>query len=206
VSYVVRLAASGEFGNNMRVSSDQPDLNTSNNSVNVKIEVPDFTLSPAAASLNVKRGAQASETLTFAAQGGFSGSIVLTCSVSGPLPGLACGVSPNSVTPGGSATLTVNAAGISAALAPQSLNMTTGLRAALPPIGIFGFVLALSDRKRRRLWMLCLLLIVATILPVACGGGSSNWPPRPLAQSYIVTVTATSGTLQHSTAIAVSVN
>ena len=164
---------------------------------------PDFTLSSAAASLNVKRGAQTTETLTFAAQGGFSGAIALACFVSGPSPMPACAISPNSVSPGSSATLTVNATSLSAALAPQWFNMT-GLTATLLPMGIVGFVLVLSDRKRRRLWTLSLMLMVATILPMACGGGSSN-PLHSVAQNYTVTVTATSGTLQHSTAISVTV-
>jgi uncharacterized repeat protein (TIGR01451 family) len=164
---------------------------------------PDFTLSPATASLNLKRGAQTTDTLTFAAQGGFAGTIALTCSVSGQLPMPACGISPNSVTPGGSATLTVNTASLSAALAPQLFNKTTAVHAALLPMGMIGFVLILFDSKRRRTWALCFLMIVSVLLPVACGGGSQTGPP---AQHYRVTVTATSGTLQHSTAIAVTVN
>jgi len=48
------------------------------------------------------------------------------------------------------------------------------------------------------------LMIVSVLLPVACGGGSSQTGPP--AQPYKVTVTATSGTLQHSAAIAVTVN
>ena len=165
----------------------------------------DFSLSAAATSLNVKRGGQASETLTFVGQGGFSGTIALTCSMSGLPPMPACGISPNSVSPGSDATLTVNAASLSAARTPQLFNSATGLRATLLPIGIVGFILVLFDRKRRRTWTLCLLLIVTTLLPVSCGGGSSN-PPPPAAQNYAVTVTATAGMLQHSTIISVTVN
>jgi uncharacterized repeat protein (TIGR01451 family) len=163
---------------------------------------PDFTLSPAAASLHVKRGAQTTDALIFAAQGGYSGTIALTCSVSGPLPMPTCGISPNSVTPGGSATLTVNTSSLSAALTPQLFNTTTAVHAALLPMGIVGFVLILFDRKRRRTWTLCFLMIVSVLLPVACGGGSGT-PPPPV--SYMVTVTATSGALQHSTVISVTV-
>jgi len=42
-------------------------------------------------------------------------------------------------------------------------------------------------------------------LPMACGGGSSG-PPPPVSQTYTVTVTATSGALQHMTVITVTVN
>jgi cytochrome bd-type quinol oxidase subunit 2 len=151
--------------------------------------------------MNLTRGAQATDTLAFAAQGGFSGTIALTCSVSGLLPMPTCGISPNSVTPGGNATLTVNTSNLSAELAPQLLNTTTAAHAALLPMGIIGFVLILFDRKRRRTWALSFLMIVTVLLPAACGGGSSSPPPLV---SYTVTVTATSGAVQHSTVISVT--
>lgn len=72
---------------------------------------PDFTLNPAAPSLSMKHGAQVSDTLTFSMQGGFSGTIALGCSVSGPVPMPTCSISPASVTPGNNATLTVSARG-----------------------------------------------------------------------------------------------
>ena len=50
---------------------------TLNSNMNVTAKfslLPDFSVSPAATSLTIRRGGQASETLTFPAQGGFSGS------------------------------------------------------------------------------------------------------------------------------------
>jgi uncharacterized repeat protein (TIGR01451 family) len=168
---------------------------------------PDFTVNPSTTSLSVKRGGEVSEALTFPAQGGFSAAIALKCSVAGTTPTPTCGISPNIVTPGNSATLTVNTAGISAALAPQLLGQTANVYAASLPFG--GLVLFLltagADKKRRRTWFLCVALLTATILPVACGGGSRT-PPPPVAQNYTVTVTATSGATQHSTNINVTVN
>ena len=207
VQFVVTPTTAGTFADVLDVAAAEQDANSGNNSATFRVNAvaPDFTVSPEAASLALKRGGQTSETLTFAAQAGFSGAIALTCFVGGPLPTPACAISPNSLTPGGSATLTVNAMSLSAALTPKLFNATTRLHATLLPMGIVGFVLVLFDRKRRRVWTLCLLLIVTTILPVACGGGSSN-PPLPVAQNYTVTVTATSGTLQHSTTISVTVD
>lgn len=165
---------------------------------------PDFSVSPAAMSLTMKRGAQASEVLTFPAQGGFSGTIALACSVSGPSPMPACGVSPASVTPGNNATLTVNASALSASLTAPWFDQGAGLYAVGLPLGLLGCVLATGfDKKRRKLWALCLLMLAATILPAACGGGSN--PPPPVAQSYTVTVTATSDALQHSVNVMVTV-
>src|ERR1700687_501069 len=73
-TYIVAAGTTG-FDNNLNISSDQPDQNTNNNSASVGIAVSDFTVSPAATSLTMKRGGQVSEVLSFPAQGGFSGSI-----------------------------------------------------------------------------------------------------------------------------------
>lgn len=202
MAYIVAAGTSG-FDNNLDISSDQPDLNTNNNGTQVSIAVSDFTVSPAATSLAVKRGAQASEVLTFPAQGGFSGTIALACSVSGPSPMPTCGISPASVTPGTNATLTVNAAALSASLTAPWFEQRARLCAAWLPLGLLGCVLVTSfDKKRRRQWALCLLMLVATILPVGCGSSVTTGPPP---QNYTVTVTATSGALQHATNIIVTV-
>ncbi len=169
---------------------------------------PDFTLTPAAASLTMKRGGQVSDVLTFPAQGGFSGSIVLTCSVTGPSPMPTCGISPASVTPGTNATLTINAGALAAALTPTLTfeQAGGGLFAAWLPLGLLGCVLATGfDKKRRRLWALCLLMLAATILPAACGGGNSTPIKGPPPQNFTVTVTATSGAIQHSVNVMVTV-
>jgi hypothetical protein len=193
-------ACSGEDPNGCSV--------TLNSNMNVTVEFslpPDFTLSPAATSLILKRGGQASEVLTFPAQGGFSGTIALACSVSGSAPMPTCGISPNSVTPGSTTTLTINASALSASLTAPWFEQGASLYAAGLPLGLFGCVLAMGfDKKRRRMWALCILIVATTIFPAACGSGSSV-PPPPVAQSYTVTVTATSGALQHSTAISITV-
>jgi hypothetical protein len=167
--------------------------------------LPDFSLSPAAMSLTIKHGGQGSDTLTFPAQGGFSGMIALACSVSGPSPMPSCSVSPASVTPSNAATLTVNAAAVSALLTSPSFEQGAKLYTAWLPLGLLGCVLVTGfDKKRRRMWALCFFLMMATILPVACGGGSSSAQQQEL-QTYTLTVTATSGVLHHSTAISVTV-
>jgi uncharacterized repeat protein (TIGR01451 family) len=204
MTYIVTAGTSG-FDNNLNISSDQLDVNTNNNSASVSIAVSDFTVSPEAANLIVKRGGQASEVLTFPAQGGFSGTIALTCSVSGPSPMPGCGISPASVTPGANATLTINAGALTAALTPRSFERAEMLYAAWLPLGLLGCVLTTSfDKKHRGLWALCLLMLIATILPVGCGNSSVTKGPPP--QNYMVTVTATSGALQHSTTVTVTVN
>jgi uncharacterized repeat protein (TIGR01451 family) len=167
---------------------------------------PDFTVQPTATSLSLTRGSQVSEVLTFPAQGGFSGTIALTCTVTGPAPMPTCAIASASVKPGGTATLMIDASALSAGLTSQGgLGATGGLFATWLPLGLFGCVLTRGfAKKRRRQWALSFLAMVVTILPMACGGGNSVTPP-PVARTYTVTVTATSGTIQHSTAISVTV-
>ena len=164
---------------------------------------PDFAISPATTTLIVARGSQVSDALSFSAQGGFTGAIALTCSVIGPIPAPRCGVSPASVNPGSSSTLTVDASGLSAALSPESLQQITGVYAVALPTGVMA--LLFSDRRRGknwRMWLFGFSLFALCIVLAACGGSGS---PPPM-QDFTVTVNATSGPLQHSTTINVTVH
>jgi len=154
----------------------------------------------------MKRGGQVSDVLAFPAQGGFSGTIALACSVAGPAPIPTCRISPQSVNSGGTATLTISAAALATKIVPPlPFERASQLYVTILPLGMLGCVLATSfDKKRRRLWALYLLVLAATILPAACGGGSSVTKGPP-PQNYTVTATATSGAIQHSTAISVTV-
>jgi len=178
----------------------------SNQTVTATFNIPpDFSVDPTAASLIVKRGGEVSEVLNFSAQGGFSGTIALTCSVSGPSPMPTCGVSPGSVTTGSTSTLTVNASVLLASFPTPWFEQGAKLYGAWIPLGLLGCLLATGlDRKRRRIWALCLLIMLATILPAACGGGSTPIKGPP-PQNFTVTVTATSGKIQHSTNVMVTV-
>ena len=189
------------------LNSDIFNPNPRTISVLLNSTAPDFSLHPAATSLTVKRGEQMSDLLTFGAQGGFSGTIALACSVSGLPPMPTCGISPQTLNSGGTATLTINAAVLTAEIAPSlPFERATDLYATMLPLGMLGCVLATGfDRKRRRLWALFLLMLAATILPTACGGGSSTVTKGPPPQNYTVMVTGTSGAIQHSTTISVTV-
>ena len=50
------------------------------------------------------------------------------------------------------------------------------------------------DKKRARKWLACMLVLVVSVLPVACGRGGSARP----VQSYVVTVMAQSGAISHA--------
>jgi FG-GAP-like repeat/Divergent InlB B-repeat domain len=164
----------------------------------------DFSVNAATLFLNLKRGDQATDALTTEAQGSFTGTISFTCSVSGPSPMPTCGISPVSVPPGTNATLTVNAAALTAAVTSRPFERAETLSATVVPLGLMSLVLTMCfDKKRRKLWALSPLILLATILLAACGGSSSA-PPPP--QNYTVTVTAQSRAIQHSTTVSVTVN
>jgi uncharacterized repeat protein (TIGR01451 family) len=170
----------------------------------------DFTVNSTTASLSMNSGGHATEMLSFAAQGGFSGSIALACSVTGPSPLLTCGLSPASVTVGSnsaSSTLTITAPAQAADLPPVPPGDSTGALPAawmpLPSVALIGFALlsGVSNKRRRKLQLMLGLLVLGLL--AACGGGGTG---APGPQAYTVTVTATSGAFHHSTTVSVTVN
>jgi hypothetical protein len=173
---------------------------------------PDFTISPTATSLTVSRGGQSSVTLTFAAQGGFSGNISVSCSVAGPSPLPTCGFSPasfplaaNSTT----STLTVSATNTSGNLVrPLDRSRPFQVPAArllLLALGLLGIGLGIPKSREQRLALrlLCCLVVGFALQQVGCG---TVGPPPPTApQVYSVRVTAASGSTQHFASVAVTV-
>jgi uncharacterized repeat protein (TIGR01451 family) len=171
---------------------------------------PNFFLAADATSLTMKRGSSITTNITILPEGNsFDSPIALSCSVAGPSPMPSCSFSPSSVTPGANpanSMLTITAAALSASLIAPWFDQGARLYAAWLPLGLLGCVLATGfDKKRRRLWGLCLLMLAATILPAACGGGSSTPIKGPPPQNFTVTVTATSGAIQHATNVTVTV-
>jgi len=170
----------------------------------------DFSIKAASTSLTAQRGGQVTDVITIAPQNGsFGSAIQLACTVSGSTPTATCALSPNPITPGASSvtsTLTVTAPGLSAGLAPFSVSRPSApLYAVFLPIILLGFGLASPKPKQRRrqLWLLCTLFLAFVALQGGCGGGSTPPPPPPL--NYTVTVTATSGAIQHTTNVSVTV-
>lgn len=121
--------------------------------------------------------------------------------------GATCTLTPPTVTPSGAAASTALSVTSSANIAalhhgPQPLIPMTALAAIFCWFGLKG---------RRGLRMLLLLTISAAGLSLvtACGGGGggssgNNGPIQPV--TYTITVTATSGTLQHATTFSLTVD
>ncbi len=165
---------------------------------------PDFSLSLSAQSAMVSAGGSANLMVSASAVGGFNSQISLSCAAPA---GLSCAFSPSAISPGSSgssATLTISAN----SAPPSNGYKSTTMAALLPGLGIFGTLLIGRKRKPRKrksiLWMSGLgLLLLVCFFAIGCGGGSSN---KPATSQVNVTVTGTSGSLQHSSVVAVTIN
>ncbi len=179
----------------------------------------DFTLTSSAPNETATPGTAATYHLTIAPLGGsFSSSVGLTCS---GLPAQAsCGFSPSAVTPGGSAataTVTLYTTASTAAAGHPRLFETNPLYAIWIPLqgmGLFGMIFAGSRRPSKKWSSVVLLGLMIALLLFATGcAGVSDTLPRPgtgsgsgtAPGSYSVTVTGTSGTLQHSVNLVLTV-
>jgi uncharacterized protein (TIGR03118 family) len=164
----------------------------------------DFSLSLSAQSAVISQGGSANLMVSANAVGGFNSQISLSCSAPA---GLNCTFSPSTISPGSSgssATLTISA--ISSP--PSNGYKSTTLAAVLPGLGIFGTLLIGRKRKplKRKsiLWMSGLgVLLLVCFFAIGCGGGSSN---KPATSQVNMTVTGTSGALQHSSVVAITIN
>lgn len=177
----------------------------------------DFTVQPASLNLTAQHGGQVADVITIAPlNGSFSTVVQLSCAVtpapvkpSAPLA--TCSPSPTSVTPGANSaasTLTVTAPTQSAELIPSGeAQLSRSLYAVFLPISFALIGLGLADGKsrngRRSLWLLCSLGLAFVALQAGCGGGNSVQQMRP--QNYIVIVTGTSGAIQHTSSVTVTV-
>jgi hypothetical protein len=155
-----------------------------------------FTLTPSKTSLTVTAGQPSSPiTIMVAPESGFTGVVTFACS--GLPTGATCSFTPPSITlPGTTSTqLTISTTSASAAVRPNSNPLFPGATLAVALCCFLGF------RKRRALQMFALLTVsvIGLGLFTGCGGSSQSSVSK-------VTVTATSGTAQGTTSIALTVN
>src|SRR5215831_18963219 len=161
---------------------------------------PDFSLTSESRSLTVQPGGLGTDVITIAPQNGsFGNAIQLACALMGPTPLPTCALSATSVTPGANSansTLTITAPAAAAtqlgSSRPQQFsNSLYALWSSL----MLGIIAAKGSKKpRRRSWMSFGLLLLLFFLQTACGGGGTQDPT-----TYTVTVTGTSGAMQHAT-------
>jgi hypothetical protein len=173
---------------------------------------PDFAVDIApVTSATVVPGGSASFNVSVSGLNGFTGSVSLSCS-SPAAQGVNCSLSSSSVPAGSSATLFISTRAPSAALAPlPGIPRRSPIYAAwIPLLGLFligaGSTRRRSSRRKLALLLPGLLLLGLIILQAACGGGGgSPRNPGTLAGTYTVTLSESSGTIQHTSTVNITV-
>jgi len=172
--------------------------------------VSDFGLASSPTSKTIKAGATASYTLTLSPLGGpFNNAVQLSCA---GLPALAtCSFSPSAVTPGGNAAtviLNISTTATVALAVPARSSQSRPIYAIwlqLQGFGLLGVILTGFRARSKKLRGIILLALMgaALIFMTGCAGGTgiaTTTPPQSgtAPGTYTITVTGTSGTLQHS--------
>jgi|HubBroStandDraft_6_1064221.scaffolds.fasta_scaffold12245_2 DNA-binding beta-propeller fold protein YncE len=170
-------------------------------SVTANFTSEDFSLQPAPVALALQPGTQGTDVIAIAGvNGSFGGAVQLSCVVTGPAPMPTCALSPASVTPGANSansTLTISDAAMSTRLAQQAGRLQYALWLPL----IFGITpVAAPKRQRHRYCSVCVWFLSFVLLQTACSGGHGVSPTN-----YTVAVTGTSGSIQHTTQVKVTV-
>jgi hypothetical protein len=187
---------------------------TSDQTITATFLTPEFSLSASDPAPNpISSGQSSMATINAAALGGFSGAVSLICSVQ-PSPAHApqCSLNPNSITPGTPATLTIATTAPTAAQALPFANPSRPFNALWLPIAglaLAGISFGSPRGKKTKLasFLLCSLLVAGLVFQAACGGGGGGngggggTPP----DSYTITITGKSGSLNHSTTVRLKV-
>jgi hypothetical protein len=183
--------------------------------VTLMATVQDFGVTANPTAATVRAGSSASYTISVSGLNGagFGGSVSLACT---GLPALsACTFSPTSVTPGSgtaTSTLTISTtapSGLGPRLPGQPPTVPLLLTAGL--LGLLAWtLLCRRGRLHRAAAALAGIALVALALgTLSCGGGGSSASaphnPGTPTGTYSVTVTGTSGQLQHATTVSLTV-
>ncbi len=173
---------------------------------------PTFTIVASPASLTVPANSEVATTLTFTPQNGFSGLVALTCSCSASPSQGSYALALNVTLSGSPVTtpFTVYNSGSSAAMRGGGHPLLTGTSLALA-------VCFVGWRRRRSLWTALLISFAVGSLGLisSCGGGGGGSGGSgggggggggSNSTTFNVTVIATSGAIQQTTTISVTLN
>lgn len=207
ISVVFAPSAAGTDSATLTVTDNaagSPQTSTLTGAATTPPPSADFTLTATPASQTVASGSSAVYQVTVASLNGTFTQAV-TLAASGLPTGATVSFTPSSVTPGSSgsaSTMTIQTGAQQAALRDNSPKWPV-------PIGLISAaILVLPFRRRRRilssLGCLVLLLILGGAMS-ACGGGFGLPQTNPAPTTYTVTVNGTSGSLQHSTSVQITV-
>jgi len=152
---------------------------------------PDFTLGVSVTSLTVNAGSSGTETVTLTPQNGFTPTATVALTCSGLPSDAACSFSPATVTSTGNMISTIT---VKTTAASSTGSYKSG---PLFPGSVLAVALYFFGRKRRRGLQLLLLAISVASLSLLTGCGVPL--PAPQQVTSMITVNASSGSLQHTT-------
>jgi trimeric autotransporter adhesin len=194
--------------------------------VTVTAPAPSFALTNTIVSIATPGGSGTS-TITISPSSGFTGSVALSCTVTGPTTAVdppTCSVAaPPAITGAAAVTavLTVNTTAASSSSNATGYTATAFRNQRHPMLALGGggslvafLVFGLPLRRRLTNTLLSLLLLGSfAAIVMGCGGAqkaaspvTTPADPGTTAGSYMVTVTGSSGALTASTTVAVTVN
>ncbi len=168
----------------------------------------DFSLASSPSSNTVQAGKTATYQVAVSPVGSvFTNVVKLNCSGAPALT--TCSLSPNALTPNSNpttATLTITTtASVAQGVQLRSAEDRTlyAIWMPLQGIGLFGMILVGSRARSRKLRGILLLMVMsaAAAFMTACAGGTGITPPPQSGTTpgtYTITVSGTSGALQHS--------
>ena len=171
----------------------------------ISIAAPvNYNVTASPTTLSIPLGQSGTTTITLTGSNGYDGTVSFYC---GSLPtGMSCSFAPSSLTAptNGSAVTTVLTVTTSAASAGLHRSSSRPGVAAYWTMGfgILGFVLAGGGARRKRLWMLGLLVLslAFAFTMTACGGGGSSGGVTPVVSSTItVSAVASANGVQAAT-------
>lgn len=163
----------------------------------INIPIPDYSVATSPTSSEVTSGQSATTTITVTPQNGFNSAVSFSCS--GLPTGAVCNFSPQTVTPSGTAASTTLTITTSAASATSHANS----RPVFPESAL-AVVLFCIGLKRRWHLHICLWIVTSAAglsLLSGCGSGGASYVPPTTPQSVtsVISVTASAGSLSHST-------
>jgi N-acetylneuraminic acid mutarotase len=168
----------------------------------INLPPPSFTFAASPIALTVDAGGSGTSMVTVTPLNGFNSTVSFACS--GLPSGVTCSFSPPTVTPSGSAVssqLTISASA-QARLERRGSHRNPGLWL---PDSTLALAACLLVWRKRQSWRLSAILLIAFLgAGILSGCATVSTPPAP--ETLNVTVTATSGTLQQTSQLTLTVN